>query len=167
MTEQIDSHFSTRHHASYSFRNAYIFQQNKTVDTTFPIYSRALRNRLRAQPSDFLYGTKSFVDPRRCFSVFNHYCWKFFPTDYPNPFTLDVPTGLALSHHYRFCHFEKETCDSLIGGASVDDVMLKYSEHLLNVTRTTLRQLEIIGAIDDDNVRPKYIRPANLVNLAP
>ncbi len=68
---------------SYTFRNAFFFNHFEQ-DTKQPEFLRTLRFRNRAPPSPYLYAPKSIVDPRRCFSVFNHYCWLRFP-DTPGP----------------------------------------------------------------------------------
>ena len=158
LLKQIDIHHSVSHYLSYSFRNSYMFI-GPSSDDHYPIFSRVLRNRLRSKPSDYLYGTKSFVDPRRCLSVFNHYCWIRFPQDSPSPFTLDVSQHLALSHHYRkHCGFSKEQCAALMQDSSFDDVMLSYSSKLLSSTRAVLQKLRMINTTSDI-INRKYLRP--------
>ena len=61
---------------TYSFRNAYFFTYFPPTDNSSRL--RTMRLRHRAPPSDYLFGAKSFVDPRRCLSVFNHYCYILF-----------------------------------------------------------------------------------------
>ena len=60
---------------SYTFRNAYFFKEFPLNATTSP-NSMVLSQLYRAHVSARWSGVKSFVDPRHCESVFNHYCFK-------------------------------------------------------------------------------------------
>ena len=80
MIEHIDRtmNFKESHH-TYAFRMAYFFQYFPH-DVTQPRSLKTLRIRHRTSAGEFLFGSKSFVDPRLCLSVFNHYCWIRFPS---------------------------------------------------------------------------------------
>lgn len=117
----------TESHHTYSFRNAYFFLYFPD-DGTQPEYLRTMRKRHRAPPSEFLFGAKSFVDPRRCLSVFNHYCWVKFP-GLGTP--VDVPYSLGLVHHYRYkCPLSTEECQSYDAKKVSDDTMLRFKSAL-------------------------------------
>ena len=124
---------------SYTFRNAYFFSQFPE-DTSQPPYLKTMRRRYRIQPSRFLFAPKSFIDPRSCLSVFNHYCWKRFPLP-DKRWTIDVNTSLALSHHYRSCSLGKSKCSSLEGERTQDDVLLRYKPVLDINVREALKNL--------------------------
>lgn len=124
---------------SYTFRNAYFFLEFP-VDETQPRYLKTLRRRYRAPPSGYLFTPKSFVDPRTCLSVFNHYCWKRFtmPT---KRWTIDVNTSLALTHHYRKCSFGKKKCKAFAEQRVLDNATLSYKRELDVNVRATLKNL--------------------------
>jgi len=128
-------------HHTYSFRNAYFFKYFPE-DEVQPKALKTLRLRYRAQISDYLFGTKSFVDPRQCLSVFNHYCWIPFPdSDSPG---VDVETSIALSHHYReICPFDKDQCDGYANVKVRDDIMLKYKDKLQDRVSELLKYFTI------------------------
>ena len=113
---------------SYTFRNTYFFA-HFPEDTSQPSYLRTLRFRHRIEPSPFLYAGKSAVDPRRCLSVFNHYCYIRFPNT-PSRWTIDVDPELARSHHYRKCEFKSDTCRNYVSNKTLDDVMRRYEDEL-------------------------------------
>ena len=114
---------------SYSFRNAYHFDQYPE-DETQPWYLHTMRYRFHQEPSKHLFRCKSFIDPRTCLSTFHHYCMIRFDGLGEN-WTVDVNTELALSHHYRSCEFETRwavNCKRYID--SSDDVVFKYRDRL-------------------------------------
>ena len=45
----------------------------------------------------------SFIISQRCLLIFNHYCWVHFKQR-PDPWTVDINTSIALSHHYKNVH---------------------------------------------------------------
>ena len=116
---------------SYTFRNLYFF--NDHAPQAGPSYSTMLRYRKRNKdPSGYLFAPKSFIDPRRCESVFNHYCYiKFKNSHTPKKWTIDVNTDIAMSHHYRKCSFKRDECDKMISEAEQDDVMLRFNSSLI------------------------------------
>ena len=119
----------TEHWWSYSFRNAYFFRELTAAPSSTELLMTS-RYITRVKPSRFLFGTKSFVDPRRCLATFNHYCHARFP-ETPREFTMDIPTTLAMSHHYRDCNFGRKTCQRYYNQKTKDDYMFKYREELL------------------------------------
>ena len=117
---------------SYTFRNVYYFLDIGPTATQ-PEYSTVLRYQKRqSQPSAYLYAPKSFIDPRRCLSVFNHYCWKRFKNSYtPEKWTIDVKPEIAMSHHYRRCGFGKK-CIAMFNTTVVDAHMLTFNRTLVS-----------------------------------
>lgn len=142
LIQHVDSSLDLENsHHTYSFRNAYFFQ-HFPEDASQPASLKTLRFRHRTPPSDYLLGTKSFVDPRRCKSVFNHYCWIRF--DDANSTSVDVNATLGLSHHYRTdCPFEKAECAEYDAKKTVDNVMLKFKTKLLARVSRTLAEIGI------------------------
>jgi Glycosyltransferase family 92 len=137
---------------SYSFRNAY-FYGTWPKDETQPKFLRTMTSRRRSQPGDYLFHTKSFVDPRRCLSVYNHYCWIPFPNsgeglEWRFGRSVDVDPDIALLHHYRYqCQHETELCKIFDSQQTVDDVMLKYREHLIYAVSAVMRVLGMNSSI--------------------
>jgi hypothetical protein len=133
----------TKSHHTYSFRNTYFFQ-NQTNDESHPVHLRTLRQRHSAPPSPYLFGAKSFVDPRTCKSVFHHYCWVWFKRS-PHPLSIDVSAEIARSHHYRYrCPLSKEHCAKLVEEQSMDDVMIKYGAELKRSVEKVLRAIGLL-----------------------
>ena len=125
----------------YTFRNVYFFT-DLSADQTQANHLLTLRHRTKARPQPFHEIVKSFVDPRRCLSVFNHYCYIRFPKS-PEPFSVDVPTDLAASHHYRYqCPPRRKDCKTLLSTLQTDDVMLRYKDYLLKKTAIVRSALE-------------------------
>jgi len=84
---------------------------------------------------------KSFVDPRSCKSVYNHFCWIRFEGS-EEPLSIDVPLGVARSHHYRnMCPKGVDICKELEASQSVDDIMQRYKRELDAKVSTVLRAL--------------------------
>ena len=105
-----------------------------------PKKSLMLRHLAREAPSRFLYASKSFIDPRRCISVFNHYCYHRFPMrDKKEQWTIDVNSSIALSHHYRE-NYKHKKCKDFEKEAVKDETMLKFKIKLdLNVKKQLRR----------------------------
>ena len=122
---------------SYTFRNTY-FLKDFEIDTAQPENAHTLRFRHRARPSRAFYAAKSFIDPRRCFSVFNHYCYIRFPKS-DKKFSIDVRPDLAACHHYRKCNIKD--CDTLKKEDTLDDIMLSYKDKLVTRINTALDKM--------------------------
>ena len=121
---------------SYTFRNVYHFHHFQQ-DQLQPKYLRTMRYKDRIKPSGYLFAPKSFIDPRTCLSVFNHYCWKRFPSS-DKRWTIDVRTDIAMSHHYRDCQFGKDKCDVLSKERQRDDTVMRYKNVLDSRVKTVL-----------------------------
>lgn len=119
----------TQSHHTYSFRNSFFFLFFPADDSQ-PLFLRTARFRHRTPPSDFLFATKSFIDPRKCLSVFNHYCFvNFHGMEDEDP--IDVPVSFGLNHHYRHeCSLTPEECRDLASDKLLDDTMLRF-KHVL------------------------------------
>lgn len=115
-------------HPSYTFRNAYHFLDLKGQPREKE-YMKFLKYNLKAPPSKYLFAPKSMIDPRRCLSVFNHYCYIKFPVA-SKPFTIDVSTNLAMSHHYRKCNLGRATCKDLFSKSKYDNTFLRF-QHMI------------------------------------
>lgn len=126
---------------SYTFRNTYHFLENRP-DQLQPKYLRSLHYRKRNKPNGYMYAPKSFIDPRTCLSVFNHYCWIRFP-NLPGDFTIDVPTDIAISHHFRNCNHGNENCQKYRNDSFNDDIIVQYKEQLDKRVRKVLEMLKL------------------------
>jgi hypothetical protein len=119
---------------SYTFRNSYYFLESGPTKEE-PKYSRVLRYHSRQNTtSPFLWWSKSIIDPQRCLSVFNHYCWLRFENSYtPEKWTIDVKKEIAVSQHYRLCSTSENfaKCNEMYPETVMDDFALKYSSSLV------------------------------------
>ena len=122
---------------SYSFRNVYYFQDDK-VDESQPKYLTTMKLQRRLNPSGYLFKQKSIINPLHCISVFSHYC----KVDFPNSegFTIDVPTDIAMSHHYRKCSYEPEECDYFLKMSFKDDFMLRFKSQIVGSVEQVLQK---------------------------
>jgi hypothetical protein len=129
----------------------------KTVDAVNLVTSDYL---LRAPINDVGFAPKSFVDPRRCLSLFNHYCYIRFRRDalgggdgtpigkegvtggsWRAKF-LDVPTDVGISHHYRKnCNVGSNKCQSFKAGRQFDESTTRFSEQLRQRVERVLREI--------------------------
>jgi hypothetical protein len=100
------------HWLSYSLRNVFFFSEFD-VDITAPAHLRTARYRWRVATSRYLHAAKSFVDPRRCLSVFNHFCLVRFASAPTRGWSVDVSESLATCQHYRSCMYDSMRCASL------------------------------------------------------
>ena len=116
---------------SYAFRNAFFlldFAEAKSASRL-----QLARRLARAPTSKFLYSAKSFVNPRHCLSVFNHFCYIPFSansTGSKAPAIVDVHRSLAQVHHYRQCNRLKMDCNKLKEAPQRDDAVLKFERGL-------------------------------------
>ena len=143
MLDHLDrlSHLPNTHH-TYSFRNAYFFQ-HFPEDRSQPEFLRTMRLRYRAnRPSAFLVRPKSFIDPRRCKSLFDQYC--FDRSNKKDFLTMSVNMSIALSHHYRSgCPFSRFRCDQYDRKKIQDNIMLKFKDVLLRRVSTALKAIGV------------------------
>ena len=123
---------------SYTFRNLYFFK-DFPADTSQEKHLSTLQYRIKVNVSGASFGVKSFVDPRRCLSLFNHYCYIRFRNK--NPFTVDVSPKFATSHHYKFCNFKNSECAKMMATNKTDDIMLRYRDYLLQQTSEVKKTL--------------------------
>ena len=144
MIEHIDRTLNLKEsHHTYAFRMAYFFQYFPH-DVTQLRSLKTLRIRHRTPAGEFLFGSKSFVDPRRCLSVFNHYCWVRFPSS-TDKVAIDVDPMFGLTHHYRrVCPFKSNVCRKYDEEKLADDMMLKFAEELKRRVLVVLEKLQII-----------------------
>ena len=124
---------------SYTFRNVYFFL-DLPGDPKEPEHLKFLKYRKRMEPSGYLYAAKSFIDPRRCLSVFNHYCYIRFPLAGKH-WTVDVDPALAASHHYRNCNFGKDKCNAMYKKEKKDDIMLSFKDKLHSLTEAAIKRI--------------------------
>ena len=126
-----------------TFRNTY-FWTGCEAQRQKPNGSVMLRYLKREAPSRFLYAAKSIVDPRRCISVFNHYCFHRFPMRQKHEeWTIDVSDKVALSHHYREKYNGKK-CKDLMKKAETDKTILRFEDRLNRNVRKQMRRLGFI-----------------------
>ena len=126
--------------ASLSFRNSYFWTGCGTQKDQ-PKNSLMLRHLVREPPNRFLYATKSIIDPRRCISVFNHYCYHRFPMrSEKEQWTIDVSQTIALSHHYRE-NYKNKKCKHFKKEAVKDEIMLKFKDTLATNVKKQMKRL--------------------------
>ena len=77
-------------------------------------------------------GPKSFIDPRRCWCVSNHYCTIRFKNSFtPKYWTIDVNTDIAMSHHYRRFRLNAAKAVNMMREAVQDNIMLRFNSSLI------------------------------------
>ena len=118
---------------SYTFRNLYFFKD--LAPQSGPSYTKMLRYRKRSKdPDEFMIASKSFTDPRRCKSVFSHYCdIRFKNSNTPKQWTIRVNTDIAMSHHYRYRKSKISVAEwaRMMREAEQDDIMLRFNSSLI------------------------------------
>ena len=87
---------------------------------------------------------KSFVDPRLCLSVFNHYCLRPLRQPSMTLVHIYVRADIARSHHYRRCGFGNKTCSEYFAQETTDDVALRFKRRLQPAVEAVLNELGII-----------------------
>ena len=87
--------------------------------------------------------SKSFVDPRSCLSVFNHYCLRPLRQPSTTLIHISVHTDIARSHHYRKCGFGNKTCLDYFAQETQDDVALRFKRRLQPAVEYVLHQLGV------------------------
>ena len=121
MIQKINEHHKLKEDfMSYTFRNAYFWTDcgNEKVKSDVDKHSFIMRLKRREPPSKEMFAPKSIIDPRKCLSVFNHYCYIRFPDNKGKKFTQKVDPSLALSHHYRV---PKGNCKNVESTLEVDN----------------------------------------------
>jgi len=86
---------------------------------------------------------KSFVDPRSCLSVFNHYCLRPLRQPTTTLVHIHVHNDIAQSHHYRSCNFSNKTCLDYTAQQTRDDVALRFKPRLQPAVLSVLSQLGV------------------------
>ncbi len=123
---------------SFSFRNAFFLLDFNETQSDSPLLT--VRRRMRTPSRGFLYSAKSFVNPRSCLSLFNHYCYISFYANVSFPGgsqTIDVHPAIAMIHHYRYCNPVKMDCAQLMQTQERDDTMLRFRTELLQRVQRT------------------------------
>lgn len=129
-------------HVSYSFQNAYFFQELRP-DRTQPAYLRTAVHRTRSSRlRTYRVAPKSFVDPLQCLSVFNHFCLLPLKVT-PGPSHLDVHPTVAVTHHYRRCAFSRTACQEFYNSSYEDSTALRFKNDLEPRVKVTLEQLGV------------------------
>ena len=143
--ERVDQDYKlTQPFHTYTFRNAYFFEEFGP-DVTQSHLLRTARYRRRAPISIFGFAPKSFVNPRRCLALFNHYCLLRFPASGRDSWIfLDVSSKVATSHHYRRCTFGSKTCSGYFKEVTVDDTALRFVDTLRPRVEGVLRDLRML-----------------------
>ena len=118
----------------YSFHNT-LFLKDFPPDETQPENVTFLRYQNRGKPG--IHGAgKSIVDPRKCLSVFNHYCYVRFPRiKYGSRY---VKSSIAFTHHYKKCRpaLSETQCELQYKHKTKDNIMMNFRENLLkNIER--------------------------------
>ena len=123
--------------------------------------------RYRAAVSHLGHAPKSFVDPRRCLSLFNHYCYIRFRQDLigndvlvgndvgeaigsegvmGGPWSsrlVDVPTDFGVSHHYRNrCNAGTDTCKKYATERQLDRSTERFESQLRQRVEEVLKLID-------------------------
>ena len=121
----------TEHARAYMMMNTYFWSNcNFEHPDGIPDKSFIMKLHKHAPPSKPLYASKSIINPRRCLSVFNHYCYHRFKIPKGEKWTITVDAELARSHHYRE-KYGKDKCDDLLKTVNDDRTIEKYTPQLL------------------------------------
>lgn len=131
----------TERYQGYAFRNAYFFRE-LAADATEPSYMRTAFHRLRSALKKEAVSPKSFVDPRFCLSVFNHYCLLQLKPGKLR--SIDVHPSLAVTHHYRICGFSKPRCAEYYNASYRDDTGLRFKDRVLPRVKLALKELRVL-----------------------
>ena len=119
--KQIDLAHDVTAYESYTFRNNYFWVgcDNKTEDNK----SYMFRYTHRQATTPVKYLEKSFIDPRRCLSVFNHFCRYNFSFLEQIPvseyrilfvsYSFLVLCNRKYSHAGNFCKY-REICENFL-----------------------------------------------------
>ncbi len=111
----------TRFTSGYSFLNTYFWVScNQSKDD--PANSYIFRYFRHVSPSPG--GVKSFINPRLCLSLFNHYC--LIPLPGISGAILVAPS-IAKLHHYRILH-DGKSCTDVMKDTEVDTIMQRYED---------------------------------------
>ena len=102
---------------------------------------------------------KSFVDPRTCLSIFNHYCLLPLPRSplppggpprnasrdaADRPPGVEVDRAVATVHHYRRrCELKGGACATLLAERTRDDTALRFLPQLLPRVEKVLNALGV------------------------
>ena len=124
---------------TYSFRNTLFFLDFRP-DASQPAHLRTAAHRTRIEYSRPGYAPKSFVDPRRCLSIFNHFCFMWIKKP-AKQCLIDVDPRIAASQHYRACEFNRTRCDDLMRSRTQDDTALRFKGELGQAVEDVLRHL--------------------------
>ena len=121
---------------TYTFRNAYFFL-DLLPDMTHSSSLRSAIYRKRVEYSRKGFSPKSFVDPRQCLSVFNHYCYHRLVQT--GPAYLDVNSSIAACHHYRKCKLANNGCRNIANESMIDDTAIRFKDRLQLAVEQVLR----------------------------
>lgn len=149
--ELLDENPKGKTHDGYQFRNAYFLEVlNRENEALYdiPNYMHMLRNVYRTKYTKPGYFVKSFNDPERVLTVFNHYplaCLKGPCSVYP------VSTDVAQMQHYRVdCVKELHNyCYELRNASTMDTTLWKYKEKLIQQVHMVLEDLDWIRTLNN------------------
>ena len=139
MLNRIDTGLQISSAPSYTFKNAYFWFDFAPIPNVREKL-QSLQYRKRVSLNLPLFGGKSFLDPRKCLSVFNHFCNIKIPQLGSN-WTVEVHPNIALTHHYKKCNFEPETCERMVSAQEEDDTMLRFQRALRTLYQTQIKQI--------------------------
>lgn len=128
---------------SYTFRNAY-YWSGCPDDAKTPKNHYILRLLRKDKPNGAMFAPKSILNPRRCKSAFNHYCFHRFPMSRKEKWTIDVSPEFATSHHYRQLYPGKKgelKCLEVKKESVIDKRILKWQKTILERTTKVHKEL--------------------------
>lgn len=114
---------------NYLFLNQYYFLDSPP-DPAVPTAHTIIRYRKTPPTTRQGVATKSYVDPRKCAQMHNHYCMGLIEgQDDRNVFEF-VDSSVGTSNHYKRCHLTAAECQDILRNTTDDDVVMKYSVEL-------------------------------------
>lgn len=114
---------------NYVFYNVYFFL-DLPPDTFESPYLTFLRYRNRVAVSPYGHAVKSIVHTGACIAMHNHYCWTVTPQYTDRGFPQVVEPTIAVSQHYKKCHFNETECYELKAKFTIDDGILRFKKEL-------------------------------------
>ncbi|CAH1780486.1 unnamed protein product [Owenia fusiformis] len=126
----------------YLFKNVFFFQHFPQEESE-PAQVRSLRFQTRLAPGNpFPAVIKVILDPMSCLGLHIHRCWVHTRLAKHNSI---VKPSVALSFHYRKCHFELEEqgkCEQFLNETIRETAMVSFKEKLLPAMQ---QQVDALG----------------------
>lgn len=125
---------------NFAFRNNYFFL-DLAADRTVSKYIRFLRYRYKVAASGVGYAEKSIIDPQSCTNMHNHCCLGVTANYTATGNTASVEPDIALSQHYKKCHFSETECEEMMRNKTKDDVLMPFKEILIRKVEQKIKEI--------------------------